>query len=41
MAVPGCFQMICSVKYLKKEGMAYQQTYIEMRLFQGHLSRIT
>ena len=41
MAVPGCFQMICSVKYLKKEGMAYQQAYIEMRLFQGHLSRIT
>ena len=36
----GSFQIICGVKYLKREGMTYQQAYFETCLFQGHLSSI-
>ena len=30
MGIPGCFQIICGIKYLEKEGMNYQQAYPEV-----------
>ena len=40
MGSRSCLQIICGAKYLKKEGMTYQQAQVEKCLFQSHPSSI-